>query len=69
MSPLFDYQCGNCYYVEYDVLCSDPLDMQLTYRCPRCTLGMMTRSLGKPNFHIKGHSSKNNYSYKPEVNE
>lgn len=63
MSPLADYKCDNCLLIDYDVLYSDPMDMMLSYRCPRCTIGMMHRMFSSPNFTIKGHSSKNGYNH------
>ena len=65
---LYDFKCSNCFFIEQDVLCRDPMDLMMTFPCPRCTIGDMCRCLSSPNIQVNGYSSKNNYSIsKPPV--
>jgi putative FmdB family regulatory protein len=65
--PVYTYKCHICdkhedrYQTSYDL----PDDIITCYECG----GIMVRALTTPNFHVKGHSSKNNYNYKPSSEE
>lgn len=69
MSPISEYVCENCHHWEEYYLTRYEFDALGPYiECPKCH-GLFRRVLNATNFQVKGHSSKNNYSHRPEVPE